>query len=74
MPRLLIEKKLKKLGLSPKHIKQIFKVLTSRKVSDTSLTLNSAVMLMNKSLKNADASFISAIKKDVQWDKTWNVD
>ena len=67
MPRLLIEKKLKKLGLLPKHIKLIFKALTSRKVNDTSLTLNSAVTLMNKSLKNADRSFVSAIKKDVRW-------
>ena len=66
LPIKLVSKKLKKLGLSPKHIKLLFKALTSRKVNDTSLTLNSAVTLMNKSLKNADRSFVSAIKKDVQ--------
>ncbi len=69
LPVKLLSKKLKKLGLSPKYIKLIFKALTSRKVSDASLTLNSAVMFMNKSLKNADRSFVSAIKKDVQWRK-----
>ena len=67
LPVKLLSKKLKKLRLSPKHIKRIFKVLTSRKVSDTLLNLNSAVIFMNKSLKNADRSFIWAIKKDVQW-------